>query len=94
LKYSFPTPWNVRHYPFIFFVSNKKHRTQIIGADLLSFVNFHTAYPDATLDAMVISIFIFNEGGLLYSHQTIPNHDHDELGITKKMNSTEAYQAQ
>jgi len=70
-------------------------RTQIIGADLLSFINFHTAYLDATLDEMVISIFIFNEGGLLYSHQTIPKlHDHDTLGITKKKVSTEAYQAQ
>ena len=49
------------------------------------------AWPDATLDEM--AVFIYNEGGGLYSRQAISNRLR-ELDITKKRASTEGYQTQ
>ena len=49
--------------------TGNRERTTIIGADLLSLVTYITAWPDATLDEMVV--FIYNEGGGLYSRQRI-----------------------
>ena len=66
-------------------------RTTIIGADLLNLVTYITAWPDTTLDEM--AVFIYNEGGDLYSHQRISQRL-AELDITKKRASTEDYQTQ
>jgi hypothetical protein len=54
-------------------------------------VTFLRAWPEATLDKM--AIFIYNEGGPLYSKQVLSRHL-VELNILKKRASTEAYQAQ
>ena len=81
--------WNLRPEPFC--QTGNGSRTSIIGADLLSLVTYITAWPDATLDEM--AAFIYNEGGDLYSRQTISRRL-GELNITKKMASTEGYQTQ
>ena len=66
-------------------------RTSIVGVDLLSLVTYLTAWPDATIDEM--AAFIYNEGGDLYSRQTISRRL-GEMEITKKRASTEGYQTQ
>jgi hypothetical protein len=54
-------------------------------------VTFLKAWPEAHLNEM--AIFIYNEGGPLYPI-TVISKRLDELKITKKSASTEAYQAQ
>ena len=71
--------------------TGNRERTTIVGVDLLSLVTYITEWPDATLDKMVV--FIYNEGGGLYSRQAISNCLR-ELDITKKRASTEGYQMQ
>jgi hypothetical protein len=71
--------------------TGNRERSQIIGTKLLNLVTYITAWPDATLDEMVA--FIFNEGGGLYSRETI-SKQLKELDITNKKASTEAYQTQ
>ena len=66
--------------------TGNRERTTIVGVDLLSLVTYITEWPDATLDKMVV--FIYNEGGGLYSRQAISNRLR-ELDITKKRASTE-----
>ena len=63
----------------------------IVGVDLLNLVTYLTAWLDATLEEM--AAFIYNEGGDLYSHQTISRRL-DEMEITKKRASTKGYQTQ
>ena len=70
--------------------TGNKQRGQIVGGDLLNLVIYITAYKDATQDE--IATFIYNEGGALYSRPTISTRM-QELDITKKKASTEAYQA-
>ena len=65
--------------------------TQIVGADLINLVVFLFAHPDATIDE--IAAHLYNEGGDMYSNQQISKRL-KELGITKKIASVEAYQAQ
>ncbi len=56
-------------------------RSRIIGTELLNLVTYITAWPDATLDKM--AVFIFNEGGELYSRQVI-SQQLAELDIKKE----------
>ena len=81
--------WAIRLEPYR--QTGNAERTQIRGADLLNIVTYITTWPDATLDEMVV--FVYNEGRVLYSRQTISKRL-KELEITKKKASTEAYQAQ
>ena len=81
--------WADRLWPFR--QTGNRERTTIVGVDLLSLVTYITAWPDATLNKMVV--FIYNKGGGLYSHQAISNRLR-ELDITKKRASTEGYQTQ
>jgi hypothetical protein len=76
--------WDDRLEPFR--QTGNTERTTIVGADLLSLVTYITAWPDATLDKM--AVFIYNEGGDLYSRQRISQRL-AELDITKKRASTE-----
>jgi hypothetical protein len=62
-----------------------------VGVDLLNLVTFLRAWPEATLNK--IAIFIYNEGGPLYSKQ-VHSRCLTKLSISKKRASTEAYQAQ
>ena len=48
--------------------TGNRERTTIVGVDLLCLVTYITAWLDATLDEM--AVFIYNEGGDLYSRQT------------------------
>jgi hypothetical protein len=75
----------------LFRQTGNRERTTIVGVDLLSLVTYITAWQDATLDEMVV--FIYNEGGGLYSRQAISKHL-GELDITKKRASIEGYQTQ
>ncbi len=52
-----------------FHQTGSRDRTTIVGVDLLNLVTYITAWPDATLNEM--AVFIYNEGGDLYSHQAI-----------------------
>ena len=81
--------WNLRPEPFC--QTGNGPWTSIVGADLLNLVTYLTAWPDATIDKM--AAFIYNEGGDLYSRQTISRRL-DEMEITKKRASTEGYQTQ
>ena len=81
--------WGDRLEPFR--QTGNTERKTIVGADLLSLVTYITAWPDATLDEM--AVFIYNEGGDLYSRQRISQRL-AELDITKKRASTEGYQTQ
>lgn len=81
--------WGDRLEPFR--QTGNTERKTIVGADLLSLVTYITAWPDATLDEM--AVFIYSEGGDLYSRQRISQRL-AELDITKKRASTEGYQTQ
>jgi hypothetical protein len=71
--------------------TGNRERTMIVGVDLLDLVTYITTWLDATLDEM--AVFIYNEGGGLYSRQAI-SKCLEELDITKKKASTEGYQTQ
>ena len=66
-------------------------RTQIVGTDLIDLVVFFFAHPDATINE--ITAYLYNEEGDMYSSQQNSKRL-KELGITKKIASVEAYQAQ
>jgi hypothetical protein len=74
-----------------FHLTGNRARARIVGVDLLSLVTYITAWPDATLDEMVV--FIYNKGGGLYSRQAISTCLR-ELDITKKRASTKGFQTQ
>ncbi len=81
--------WALRIEPFC--QTGNGPRTVIIEVDLLNLVTFITAWPDATLVEM--AVFIYNEGGDLYSIQRISLRL-KELEITKKKSLIEGYQTQ
>ena len=81
--------WGQRLHPYR--QTGNKAREQVVGVDLINLVTFLRAWPEATLDEM--AVFIYNEGGPLYSKQVLSKRL-AELEITKKRASTEAYQAQ
>jgi hypothetical protein len=58
--------------------------------DMIHLVTFLDAHPDSTQDEM--AAFVYNEGSTLYSKQRISEHL-DDLKITKKKASIEAFQA-
>jgi hypothetical protein len=68
-----------------------KAREQVVGVDLINLATFLRAWPKAHLEEM--TVFLYNKGGPLYSIKVI-SKCLDELKITKKRASTEAYQAQ
>jgi hypothetical protein len=86
---SFIFRWNLRLEPFR--QTGNGPRASIIGVDLLNLVTYITTWPDSTIDEM--AAFIYNEGGDLYSRQTI-SKCLEELDITRKRASTEGYQTQ
>jgi hypothetical protein len=53
--------WLVRIHPYR--QTGNKERSQIVGIDLLQLINFIIAYPDATIDEMIV--FMYNQGGEL-----------------------------
>jgi hypothetical protein len=69
-----------------FHQTGNRERTTISGVDLLSHIIYITAWPDATLDKM--RVFIYNEGGGLYSCPAISKRL-GMLNITKKRASIE-----
>lgn len=80
--------WRIRELPYR---STGNHdRTQLVGTDLLVLIPFLIGHPEASLDEM--AIHIYNEGGELYS-QAVVSKRLQELEVTKKKTSTEAYQA-
>ncbi len=70
-------------------LTNKEYGT-IMGVDMIHLITFLVAQPDSTQDEM--AAFVYNEGGALYSKQRISEHL-DDLEITKKKASIEAFQA-
>ena len=80
--------WINRDQPYR--MTGGKPREQLIGKDLLLMSIFLYIYPDATADETCA--FIFNNGGELYSRQAISKRMKD-VGMSKKVTSTEAYQA-
>ena len=80
--------WERRLTPFK--MTGNKPSQQVIGIDQLLMSIYITIYPDTDQDE--IASYIFNEGGNLYSNQTISQRL-DELNVSRKAASTEAYQA-
>ena len=70
--------------------TGNKARATIVGRDQFYLALFLTAYPDASADE--IALFIYNETGSVYSRPDISKRMKD-LELTKKIASTEAYQA-
>jgi hypothetical protein len=70
--------------------TGNQERSSLVGADQLLLVLAITIYPDSNEDE--IATFIYNEGGGLYPNSTISNRL-KELNISRKVVSTEAYQA-
>jgi hypothetical protein len=70
-------------------MGNKASET-IIRRDQFLISLFIIIFPDATADK--IALFIYNNGGQIYERSKISKHM-QELGLTKKIASTEAYQA-
>jgi len=86
---SSPFGWQVHLFPHHCTLNHA--RTQIVGTDLIDLVVFFFAHPSATIDE--ITAYLYNEEGDMYSSQQNSKHL-KELGITKKIASVEAYQAQ
>ena len=70
--------------------TGNQERSSLVGADQLLLVLAITIYPDSNEDE--IATFIYNEGGGLYPNSTLSNRL-KELNISRKVVSTEAYQA-
>ena len=67
-----------------------KQREKLVGKDLLLLSIFLFAYPDASADQM--SAFVWNNGGDMCAQQEISARMKD-VGMSKKVSSTEACQA-
>lgn len=80
--------WEIRLFQYR--MTGNKPREQLVSADMMNLVLFLLAYPDATQQEM--AVFIYNEGGELYTVQTISQRLKD-LDITKKQAATDAYQS-
>ena len=62
-----------------------------MGVEMINLAVFIIAHPQSTVDEM--AVHIYNEGGGLYSAAIVSKRLH-ELQVTKKMVSTDAFQAQ
>ena len=80
--------WQQRVLPFQ--MTGNKQRSTVVGIDQVLLAIAITIWPDLTLEE--ISVFIFTEGGNFYSRQAISTRM-KELEISRKVSSTEAYQA-
>jgi hypothetical protein len=80
--------WQQRLQPFR--MTGNKQRNTIIGIDQFLLAIAITIWPDLTIDEM--AVFIYREGGGIYSRQAISARL-SELEISRKVTSTEAYQA-
>jgi hypothetical protein len=67
-----------------------RERSSIVGVDQLLLCIFLLAHPDADDDE--VAVFIVNNGGQLYDRQLISKRK-EELDISRKVASIEAYQA-
>jgi hypothetical protein len=70
--------------------TGNQERSSLVGVNQLLLVLAITIYPDSNEDE--IATFIYNKGGGLYPNSTILNRL-KELNISRKVVSTEAYQA-
>jgi hypothetical protein len=77
--------------PEPFCMTGNRPRMVIVGVDLLNLITFITAWPNATLVEM--AVFIYNEGGDLYSVQAIYKRL-KELKVTEKKALIEGFQMQ
>jgi len=71
-------------------MTGNKNQSKLVGSDSLLLVIFLIIHPKASLDEM--ATFIYNEGGGLYSRQDLSKRL-KALKVTRKVGSTEAYQA-
>ena len=82
------TRWGIRLEPYR--MTGNAERSELVGIDLILLAIVFTIYPQATLDEM--AMFIYNEGGGIYERKQISRRL-DELCVTSKKSSIEAYQA-
>ena len=81
--------WDLRLHPFI--MTGNKERTVITGLDQYNLILFLLAWPEARLDEIIA--FLANAGnGRVYTRSQVSTRM-IELGITRKVGSTEAKQA-
>lgn len=80
--------WKTRIVPYQ--QTGNSERSVLVGRDQFLLCVFLTAYPDGLADE--VALFIYNNGGGIYSREDISRRM-DELELSKKISSTEAYQA-
>ena len=80
--------WNHRLLPYR--MTGNRTLSTIVGADQFLTVICLTIWPDSTADE--IATFVFNEGGGVYTREQVSRRLKD-LMITRKVGSTEAYEA-
>ena len=81
--------WNRRLHPYL--MTGNRDRNVIVGLDQFNLVLFLLAWPDARLDEIIA--YIANAGnGKVYTRGQVTKRL-KELGMTKKVGSTEARQA-
>ena len=81
--------WNTRLHPYI--MTGNSEKNVIVGLDQYHMILFLLAWPEARLDEIIA--FLANAGnGRVYSRSQVSSRL-NELGLTKKVGSTEAKQA-
>ena len=81
--------WNQRLHPFL--MTGNRERNAIVGLEQYHLVLFLLAWPEARLDEIIA--YLANTGtGIVYSRAQVSRRL-EELGMTKKVGSTEARQA-
>ena len=81
--------WNRRLHPYL--ITGNKDREVLVGLDQFNLVLFVLAWPDARLDEIIA--YVANAGnGRVYTRAQVTKRLND-LGMTRKVGSTEARQA-
>ena len=80
--------WGNRLLPYR--MTGNSNNQSIVGADQLLAVTCITIWPDSTTDE--VALFIYNEGGGVFTRGQVARRL-KELGVTRKVGSTEAYEA-
>ena len=73
-------------------MTGNKERDVIVGLEQYHLMLFLLAWPDGSLDEMIAFVANTSTTGWVYSRSQM-SHRLKELGLTRKVGSTEAHQA-
>ena len=82
--------WNNRLHPYL--STGNSERQEIVGMEQYLLILFLLAWPDARLDEVIAFLANAGPNGRIYSRAQVTRRM-CELGLTKKVGSTEAHQA-